>query len=719
MPTNSKLASNLLAEDLDHILAETRGLWKNLEGKRLFITGGTGFMGSWLLESFAWVNEKLNLKASALVLTRDSKAFKERMPHLANNPAIKYLTGDVRNFRFPQGQFDYIIHAAAPSATATFNDEDPLKTAETIFEGTKRTLDFAVKCKAKSFLFTSTGAIYGKQPPEVKYLQESHVGLSDLTDKKAVWVESKRISGYLCAYYSAKYGLNTKIARCFSFVGPYLQQDIQYAIGNFIRDGLKGGPIIVQGDGKPYRSYLYAADLAIWLWTILFKGKSVRPYNVGSQKAITIGDLAKLVTKCFPEPIKVEINKTSKKASNERYVPSTKRARTELGLKETVGLEKAIRKTISFYQQKELKPDEAVKRNSLQIEKPYVYEKILKYGEKVKRGESIAILQFQYDYSCNLNCQHCCIAKLRRKPGDRSFTIKDVKELSRQADEMGLAQFAITGGEPLLFPDFDQIVAAIDPQKFYIATDTNGWLLDAKRAKHLKKIGVDKIQLSLDSLSAKEHDAFRRRAGSYKRAIRAIDAAQGAGLNIIIQTVVTKQRIKSKEFISFLEFAKKKGVGVFVTYAKPVGNWEGNFSCLVDKNDMKYLDNLGKKYNVFTHLTPSYGLDLGCISVKRMISITKYGDIMPCPYIHVSLGNFFKEPLKKIVARGMKIKYFGKRVETCLIAEDRQFINNIVVKKIYGKLPPVPYSEVFSEKDYINEQQKKTRKLLPEDIKKS
>ena len=354
--------------------------------------------------------------------------------------------------------------------------------------------------------------------------------------------------------------------------------------------------------------------------------------------------------------------------------------------------------------QGQLKPGELAKRDSLRREKPYVYEKIMKFDEKVKRGESIAILQFQYDYTCNFRCQHCDITGFQgKKKGERRFfTSNDVKELSRQADEMGLAHLVITGGEPLVFPDFDDIVKAADPQKFYITSDTNGWFLDAERAKHLKSIGIDKIQLSLDSLSAPEHDEFRHRVGSHERAIRAIDAALDARLNIIIQTVVTKQRVRSEEFIEFVEFLNKKGVGVFVTYAKPVGAWEGNFDALVTRDDMDYIRELEKKYNVFTHLTPSYGLNLGCIAVKRMVSITKYGDVMPCPYIHVSLGNFFEEPLKDIIERGMRIKYFGKYVDTCLIAEDRKFINDYVVKKIYGKSPPIPYSEVFSSEDFIH-----------------
>ena len=344
---------------------------------------------------------------------------------------------------------------------------------------------------------------------------------------------------------------------------------------------------------------------------------------------------------------------------------------------------------------------EMQKRDQLRNNKPYVFEKIMRYDEKVKRGESIAILQFQYDYRCNFRCQHCCITRLQENASARSFTIDDVKELSRQADVMGLAHLVITGGEPLLFPDFDELVAAIDPQKFYITSDTNGWYLDAARAKHLKQIGVDKIQLSLDSLSAGEHDDFRRRDGSHERAVRAIDASLDAGLNIIIATVVTKQRIRSDEFIEFLEFAKGRGVGVFVTYAKPVGAWEGNYEVMITKDDMAYLRGLEKRYNVFTHLTPSYGLNLGCIAVKRMVSVTKYGDIMPCPYIHVSLGNFFKEPLKDIIERGMKIKYFGTHIDTCLIAEDREFIREIEEKRIYGKPVPVPYSEVFFKDDFI------------------
>ncbi|MBR7119646.1 MAG: radical SAM protein [Lentisphaeria bacterium] len=349
----------------------------------------------------------------------------------------------------------------------------------------------------------------------------------------------------------------------------------------------------------------------------------------------------------------------------------------------------------------ELNSVEQSRRNYLKEQKPRVYEKVMQFSDKVARGESIAIIQFQYDYTCNLRCQHCSVKRFQGKKEGRTFTLDDVRDFCRQADELGLANFVITGGEPLVFPDFDKLVEAIDPSRFYIVSDSNGWLLDDEKARHLKSIGVDKIQLSLDSLDAQEHDEFRRRAGSHERAMRAIDACQKAGLNIILSTVVTHQRIHSEEFIEYLEFAKSKGVGTFVTYAKPVGSWEGKFDMLVTKEDMAYMrDVLEKKYDVFTHLTPSYGLDLGCIAMKRMISVTKYGDVMPCPYIHVSIGNVFEEPLKDIIERGMNIKWFGKHVNTCLIAESRPFIDKYIVPT-YSKELPVPMCEVFSECDMI------------------
>ncbi|MFA6054903.1 MAG: NAD-dependent epimerase/dehydratase family protein [Thermodesulfovibrionales bacterium] len=339
----------LLTADLDYILEHTVALWEEVRNRRIFITGGTGFFGCWLLESFARANERLKLNASALVLTRSPDAFRHRAGHLASHPAIRFHVGDVRSFKFPKEEFSHIIHAATETGSQR-NEEDPLLLVDTIVQGTRHTLEFARHCRAKKFLLTSSGAVYGKQPPEVTHVPEDYQGGPDTTDTRSAYGEGKRTAELLCSIYAKQYGLEAKIARCFAFVGPHLPLDMHFAIGNFIRDGMRGSRIYVKGDGKPYRSYLYAADLAVWLWTILFRGKSCQPYNVGSEKDLSIGALARTVANAFQPEREVHISKQAVDGqSAERYVPSTKRIRLELGIKENIDLQEAIKRTILWY----------------------------------------------------------------------------------------------------------------------------------------------------------------------------------------------------------------------------------------------------------------------------------------------------------------------------------------------------------------------------------
>ena len=150
------LWDDLRVADLDHVLAHTKDLWDDLRGARLFITGGTGFFGCWLLESLLWADEQLGLGASAVVLTRSPAAFARKAPHLAGHPAIQLHEGDVRGFTYPSGPFSHVIHAAT-EASATLNAEAPLRMFDTIVEGTWRVLALARRVGARKFLFTSSG----------------------------------------------------------------------------------------------------------------------------------------------------------------------------------------------------------------------------------------------------------------------------------------------------------------------------------------------------------------------------------------------------------------------------------------------------------------------------------------------------------------------------------------------------------------------------------
>lgn len=339
----------LTETDLNHILKNTEPLWQQVQNKCLFITGGTGFIGKWLLESFAYINRKLNLNCQMLVLSRSPEKFFRQYPHFRQFNEIAFQKADVQNFEFPNKKFDYIIHAAT-EVSAILNAEKPLEMTDTIINGTRRTLDFAKQCGAKRLLFLSSGAVYGKQPVDLMAVSENYNGAPDPLNTLSAYGQAKRTAELLCGIYHKLYRIEVSIARCFALVGPYLNLNIHYAMGNFIRDAIKGGPIIVNGDGTPIRSYLYAADLAVWLWTILFKAKSTTAYNVGSCFPISIGELAYKVAAVISDKCVVQIaKKPGQITERQRYVPCIDKAKKELSLKCSINLDDSIKKTIAFY----------------------------------------------------------------------------------------------------------------------------------------------------------------------------------------------------------------------------------------------------------------------------------------------------------------------------------------------------------------------------------
>lgn len=340
---------NPLASDLDHVLAHTGDLWDELRDCRLFITGGTGFVGRWLLESLLWANDRLRLGVRAVVLTRDPKRFEASAPVLIAHPAIELLAGDMCSFTLPDGRVDYVVHAATETVGMP-GTYDPVYKFDADIQGTRRVVALAQERGARRLLFTSSGAVYGPQPPGVTHVPEEYPGAPDPADPWTAYGQAKRVSEFLCTAAAAAGGPEVVIARCFVFAGPYLPLDSNYAFGNFIRDALAGGPVMVAGDGTPLRSYLYAADLAIWLWTLLLRGRSPRVYNVGSDVGVSIEALAHTVaTVVSPGAGVTVLGRAPVGEPPRRYVPSIERARTELGLTPLVPLTEAIERTAAWH----------------------------------------------------------------------------------------------------------------------------------------------------------------------------------------------------------------------------------------------------------------------------------------------------------------------------------------------------------------------------------
>jgi dTDP-glucose 4,6-dehydratase len=336
-------------QDLDHILRHTQGLWENLRGSSIFVTGGTGFVGTWLLESLLWAVDRCKLDVSALVLTRDPSRFRERSPHIAEHTAIRLWNGNATAFEFPQGRFPWVIHAAAERPCEPDVDR-PLGTFELDVNGTRRVLEFARSHGVRRFLFTSSGAVYGTQPPGLANVPEEYNGAPSAVDAGSAYGEAKRVSEFMCTAYGHVYAFAPLVARLFAFSGAHLPLEANFAMGNFIRDLIGGGPVRIAGDGTPHRSYLYAADLAIWLWSILFSGRPARPYNVGSPQPLTIAELAQTAVRATVPGTRIEIATPAVPgALPPRYVPCTQRAERELGLQPRISLEEGIRRMFDWY----------------------------------------------------------------------------------------------------------------------------------------------------------------------------------------------------------------------------------------------------------------------------------------------------------------------------------------------------------------------------------
>lgn len=331
-------ADHPLAQDLEHVLAQTRDVWATLRGARIFVTGATGFFGKWLLESFIWANDSLGLGAELVALTRNPAAFRAEVPHITASPSLTLHHGDQRDFTFPPGRFDAVIHAGVEYGP-------PLPTFERNFLGTRRVLEFARSAGARRFLFVSSGAVYGTQPPEMERMHEDYSGPLALDDPANAYALSKRASEHLGHLQD---GLDFMVARGFTFVGPYLPYDRPGAMGNFVADALRGGPINVKGDGTALRAYLYGADLAIWLWTILQQGRPGRVYNVGGETVVSIRELAERVVAVLAPHADIRMGARPAGGLPARYLPDVTRARDELGLAERIPLTEAIRRSGSW-----------------------------------------------------------------------------------------------------------------------------------------------------------------------------------------------------------------------------------------------------------------------------------------------------------------------------------------------------------------------------------
>jgi len=337
-----------ISDDFKNIMSSCNDIFKELNNSHIFLTGGTGFIGVWLLKSIVYANKNMNLNIKVTILTRNIRSFVNKFPDLGSYCNFKFIEGDIVDFEYPNIKYDYIIHGAT-DASAELNEKHPDKMFSTIVDGTSHILKMSKKIKVKKFLYMSSGAVYGNQPVSMNKIEESWFGSVNFIDTKSAYAEGKRSAEMLCSIYNKKHDIDISIARIFALLGPYLTLGIHFAAGNFILDAINKKKVIVKGNGLPVRSYLYPTDLVIFLFNLLVKKEShINPYNIGSDDAISIKDLAKKVSTLVGNGEYEVMNHNDKGWNLGRYVPNTDKFSKDFNLYRNVSLDEAIIRTAKW-----------------------------------------------------------------------------------------------------------------------------------------------------------------------------------------------------------------------------------------------------------------------------------------------------------------------------------------------------------------------------------
>jgi nucleoside-diphosphate-sugar epimerase len=338
---------DFLQKDCADAAAWSLSLLGKLKDQKILIAGGTGFIGSWIAEFISFLNDNYQFNTSLILLSRNTDLFINEKKHLATRNDIQFITKDIRNINELPNDVTYIIHAAT-SPDNRSHVSNPIETVSTITKGTDNLIDSAFKLPdLKKFLFLSSGQVYGKSISKNELLSESDFGPLDCNKITSIYPEAKRLAEATCCAYTSQYKLPIVIARPFSFIGPYQSLSKPWAINNFINDALNNKTIRIIGNGEPLRSYMYPADLVVWLLKILVDGKRNIAYNLGSPLAISLKDAAEKIVQIAQTNVNIEIKFNNNDSSH--YVPDISLCKNDLGLRINYNIEETIQRSISWF----------------------------------------------------------------------------------------------------------------------------------------------------------------------------------------------------------------------------------------------------------------------------------------------------------------------------------------------------------------------------------
>jgi MoaA/NifB/PqqE/SkfB family radical SAM enzyme/SAM-dependent methyltransferase len=326
------------------------------------------------------------------------------------------------------------------------------------------------------------------------------------------------------------------------------------------------------------------------------------------------------------------------------------------------------------------------------VGKPRVF---FRYLRKYLRARFLGIItprqvDIALTFECNMACDHCFTAPLLNR-NEREMDLGTLKRMAKDCKKLDITVIHLTGGEILMRQDLEQVIALFNPKENLVYMQSNGTLATYDRLVSLKKAGLDFFGVSLECPDPKDQDRFRHYPGYFEKALAAVDLAQKAGLQTSVNLTIDNRLIHSPELPRLIADLGQKGHIVYGNLPVPVGRFRDQRNLLWMDNERKTLDALTNRFPHFrTEFDSNFG-PYGCPAMKEKIYVSAYGDVLACPYIHVSFGNVGEESLTDIYRRGLRFPVFNRYHDHCLAAEDRTFIRRIIDKTLDFSRQPVLY----------------------------
>lgn len=343
----------IIEEDLKFI-TNSNIPWNILEGKNVLITGANGFLPAYLVETILYLNEnKFRNKAKVFALVRNEEKALNRFAIYKGISDLIFIVQDVCEPINIRDDINFIIHAASQASPKYFG-KDPVGTLSANVLGTYNLLELSRHKKVESFLFFSSGEVYGKVDEHHMPIKEDSYGYLDPTNVRSCYAESKRMGETMCVSWYHQYGVPAKIVRPFHTYGPGMSFDDGRVFADFVSDIIHRRDIILKSDGRATRAFCYLADATVGFFTVLLKGQNGEAYNVANDKEISIFELANKLVSLFPQ-YKLKVIKKEKierkgylKSEITRACPDTSKIRS-LGWKQKYSIEEGFKRTVRSF----------------------------------------------------------------------------------------------------------------------------------------------------------------------------------------------------------------------------------------------------------------------------------------------------------------------------------------------------------------------------------